>query len=121
MRLTGLDVQENQARRMLNDLDAYRAATDRQGEDEEFIAHDWLTTIFEPAVRSVPRELRGKLQPAQVFHEMLDHRWFISREQGRDVPMTEAAISYADRVLRHRPDEAQVLEADTATLPRVTD
>jgi len=121
MRLTGLDVQENQARRMLNDLDAYRAATDRQGEDEEFIAHDWLTTIFEPAVRSVPRELRGKLQPAQVFHEMLDHRWFISRDQGRDVPMTEAAISYADRVLRHRPDEAQVLEADTATLPRVTD
>ncbi len=121
MRLTGLDVQENQARRMLNDLDAYRAATDRQGEDEEFVAHDWLTTVFEPAVRSVPRELRGKLQPAQVFHEMLDHRWFISREQGRDVPMTEAAISYADRVLRHRPDEAQVLEADTATLPRVTD
>lgn len=120
MRLTGLDVQENQARRMLNDLDAYRAATDRQGEDEEFVAHDWLTTVFEPAVRSVPRELRGKLQPAQVFHEMLDHRWFISREQGRDVPMTEAAISYADQVLRHRPDEAQVLGADTAALPRVT-
>ena len=30
MRLTGLDVQENQARRLLNDLDEYRAATDRQ-------------------------------------------------------------------------------------------
>jgi len=121
MRLTGLDVQENQARRMLNDLDAYRAATDRQGEDEEFVAHDWLTTFFEPAVRSVPRELRGKLQPAQIFHEMLDHRWFISREQDRDVPMAEAAASYVQNVLRHRPDEAQVLGADTAALPRVTD
>jgi len=121
MRLTGLDVQENQARRMLNDLDAYRAATDRQGEDEEFIAHDWLTTVFEPALRSVPRELRGKLQPAQIFHEMLDHRWFISREQNRDVPMAEVAGSYVQNVLRHRPDEAQVLEADTAALPRVTD
>jgi len=94
---------------MLNDLDAYRAATDRQGEDEEFVAHDWLTTFFEPAVRSVPRELRGKLQPAQIFHEMLDHRWFISREQD------------LQNVLRHRPDEAQVLGADTAALPRVTD
>ena len=121
MRLTGLDVQENQARRMLNDLDAYRAATDRQGEDEEFVAHDWLTTFFEPVVRSVPRELRGKLQPAQIFHEMLDHRWFISREQDRDVPMAEAAASYVQNVLRHRPDEAQVLGADTAALPRVTD
>src|SRR5665648_342421 len=120
MRLTGLDVQENQAKRMLNDLDAYRAATDRQGEDEEFIAHDWLTTVFEPALRSVPRELRGKLQPAQIFHEMLDHRWFISREQNRDVPMAEVAGSYVQNVLRHRPDEAQVLSADTAALPRVT-
>ena len=121
MRLTGLDVQENQARRMLNDLDAYRAATDRQGEDEEFVAHDWLTTFFEPVVRSVPRELRGKLQPAQIFHEMLDHRWYISREQNRDVPMAKAAASYVQNVLRHRPDEAQVLGADTAALPRVTD
>ena len=54
MRLTGLDVQENQARRLLNDLDEYRAATDRQREDESFVAHDWLTEIFEPAVRSRP-------------------------------------------------------------------
>ena len=121
LRLTGLDVQEGQARRLLNDLDAYRAATDRQGEDEEFVAHDWLTNVFEPAVRAVPRELRGKLQPAQMFHEMLDHRWFISREQSRDVPMVEAAHSYAENVLRHRPDEAEVLGADTATLPRVAD
>ncbi|NLE72577.1 MAG: DUF4032 domain-containing protein, partial [Actinomycetales bacterium] len=118
-RLTGLDVQEEQARRLLNDLDAYRAATDRQGEDEEFVAHDWLTHVFEPAVRAVPRELRGKLQPAQLFHEMLDHRWFISREQGRDVPMVEAARSYAENVLRHRPDEAEVLGADTAIIPRI--
>ncbi len=121
LRLTGLDVQENQAQRLLNDLDSYRAAMDRQGEDEEFVAHDWLTTVFEPAVRSVPRELRGKLQPAQMFHEMLDHRWYISREQGRDVPMLEAAASYVENVLRHRPDEAQVLGADTAVIPAITD
>jgi len=120
MRLTGLDVQENQARRMLNDLDAFRAATDRQGEDEEFVAHDWLTNVFEPAVRSVPRELRGKLQPAQIFHEMLDHRWYLAREQDRDVPMQEAAQSYVENVLRHRPDEAQVLGADTALIPRIS-
>ena len=121
LRLTGLDVQENQARRMLNDLDSYRAATNRQGDDEEFVAHDWLTTVFEPAVRSVPRDLRGKLEPAQIFHEMLDHRWFISREQDRDVPMSEAATSYVENVLRHRPDEAELLGADTTTLPAVSD
>jgi hypothetical protein len=111
IRLTGLDVQENQARRLLNDLDSYAAAIDRQNDEEEFVAHDWLTNVFEPAVRAVPRDLRRKLEPAQIFHELLDHRWYISREQGRDVPILEAARSYVDNVLRHRPDELAVLGA----------
>ena len=111
MRLTGLDVQENQARRLLNDLDAHAAATDRQNDEESFVAHDWLTQVFEPAVRAVPRELRRKLEPAQIFHELLDHRWFISKEQERDIPLAEAVDSYVNDVLRHRPDELAVLGA----------
>ncbi|MGC5168653.1 DUF4032 domain-containing protein [Luteimicrobium sp. DT211] len=112
MRLTGLDVQENQARRLLNDLDAYVAATERQNDDETFVAHDWLTEVFEPSVRGVPRELRGKLEPAQLFHEMLDHRWFLSEQQQRDVPMPEVVQSYVDNVLRHRRDEKALLGED---------
>jgi hypothetical protein len=126
MRLTGLDVQENQARRLLNDLDEYRAATDRQREDESFVAHDWLTDIFEPAVRAVPRELRGKLEPAQVYHELLDHRWFLSQQQHRDVPMDEVVRSYVHHILPTRPDEQAILGGvpgdlrdDTTTLPVV--
>ena len=127
MRLTGLDVQENQARRLLNDLDEFRAATDRQREDESFVAHDWLTEMFEPAVRAVPRELRGKLEPAQVFHELLDHRWFMSQQQSRDVPMAEVVSSYVNHILPLRPDEEAILGGvpgdlrdDTATIPPLT-
>jgi hypothetical protein len=109
MRLTGLDVQENQARRMLNDLDSYRAATDRQNDDLTMVAHDWLDDVFTPTVKAVPRELRGKLEPAEIFHEVLEHRWFISQQQRRDVPMAEAVRSYTDTVLRHRPDERAFL------------
>ena len=109
MRLTGLDVQERQARRLLNDLDEFRAATDRQADDEAFVAHDWLTDIFEPAVRSVPRDLRGKLEPAQIYHELLDHRWFLSQQQHRDVPMPEVIRSYVETILPNRPDEQSVL------------
>ncbi len=126
MRLTGLDVGENQARRLLNDLDEYRAATDRQNEDEAFVAHDWLTEVFEPAVRGVPRELRRKLEPAQIYHELLDHRWFLSEQQGRDVPMAEAVHSYVSTVLPARPDEQALLgaepgTADTDVLPAVAE
>ncbi len=109
MRLTGLDVQENQARRLLNDIDTYRVATDRQGDDEVYVAHDWLTEVFEPTVRAVPRELSRKLEPAEVFHEVMEHRWYLAQERGEDVPMEEAVQSYIDSVLRHRPDEDAVL------------
>ncbi|MGP7960151.1 DUF4032 domain-containing protein [Sanguibacter sp. A247] len=109
LRLTGLDVQDNQARRLLNDLDEYRAATDRQGEEEQFVAHDWVTEVFEPTVRAVPREMRGKLEAAQMFHEILDHRWYISEKQRRDVPMPETVASYVANVLTHRRDEQRLL------------
>ncbi len=109
LRLTGLDVQDNQARRLLNDLDSYRAATDRQEDDEQLVAHDWLQNVFRATVRAVPRELRRKLEPAQLFHEILDHRWFISERAQRDVPMPEATASYVENVLRHRPDEKAIL------------
>ncbi|WP_125776253.1 DUF4032 domain-containing protein [Antribacter gilvus] len=109
LRLTGLDVQQNQARRLLNDLDSYRAAMDRQNDEEEFVAHDWLRTVFEPTITAVPRDLRRKLEPAQLFHEILDHRWFVSERAKRDVSLPEATASYVENVLRHRPDEKALL------------
>lgn len=109
LRLTGIDAQENQARRLLNDLDAYAAATDQQGEDEEIVAYHWVIDCYEPVVRAVPRELRGKLEGPEVYHEVLEHRWYLSEERGEEVAIVEAARSYVDTVLRHKPDEHAVL------------
>ncbi|WP_277211364.1 DUF4032 domain-containing protein [Isoptericola croceus] len=108
-KLTGLDVQDNQARRLLNDLDSYQAATERQEDDEQLVAHDWLQNVFHPTIRAVPRELRRKLEPAQLYHEILDHRWYISEQAQRDVPMPETVASYVENVLQHRPDEKAIL------------
>ncbi|MDR1512535.1 MAG: DUF4032 domain-containing protein, partial [Propionibacteriaceae bacterium] len=57
MRLTGLDTEENQARRILNDLDTYRWRTGQTHVDESVVAHEWLTKIFEPVMEAVPAEL----------------------------------------------------------------
>ncbi len=82
MRLTGIDAQENQARRLLNDLDHYRAVTDQQAEEEEFVAHEWLQQQYEPVVRAIPRGMRSKLEPPEFFHEVLEHKWFLSEKEG---------------------------------------
>ena len=76
--LTGLDVEENQARRLLNDLDAFTAHNDLQREDPAMVAHRWLTEIYLPVAGIVPEEKRGDLDPAELFHEILEHRWYLS-------------------------------------------
>ena len=119
LRLTGLDVEENQARRLLNDLDSYRAGTDRQNDDEEIVAHDWLQRIYEPITRAVPRDMAGKLEPAELFHEVLEHRWYLSERAGHDMPIEDAIRDYVATVLPGKPDEATVVGVDTVEMPVV--
>jgi hypothetical protein len=119
LRLTGLDVEENQARRLLNDLDSYRASQDRQNDDEEIVAHDWLSRIYEPIIRTVPRALAGKLEPAELFHEVLEHRWYLSERAGHDVSTEDAIKDYVATVLPGKPDEATVVGVDTVEMPVV--
>ncbi|GAA1728098.1 DUF4032 domain-containing protein [Microcella frigidaquae] len=117
LRLTGIDAEENQARRLLNDLDAYAAQNhpDREG-DEEVVAHEWLMRVFEPVIRAVPKDLRGKLEGPELFHQLLEHRWYRSQDEGRAIPLAEALSSYIDTVLRHRRDEATMIAPVTETL-----
>ena len=54
----------------------------------------------------VPPEARGKLEPAEIFHEILVHRWYLSERAGHEVDIFEAARDYIDNVLTQKPDEA---------------
>jgi hypothetical protein len=115
--LTGLDVQENQARRLLRDIDQYRA--DRHPElEEQEAAHHWVEEVFDLVARSIPAELAGKLEPAEVMHQLLEHRWYLSENQNRSVPLTEALQSYIGTVLPTRRDEDAVALHPTTTMLR---
>ncbi|MGI5950764.1 MAG: DUF4032 domain-containing protein [Brooklawnia sp.] len=106
LRLTGLDTEENQARRLLNDLDTYIVQSGQQQVDESVAAHRWLTESFEPVISAIPLELMRKRDPAQIYHEILDYRWYQAQRESREVPMLEATAGYVRDVLRDLPDEA---------------
>ena len=109
IRLTGLDVEENQARRLLNDLDQFRVEHDIEATDEEFAAHQWVTEAFEPVVNAVPRHMRGRLEPAEVYHEVLQHRWFMSEQAGEDVGRLVATQDYLAKILVNKPEERAII------------
>jgi hypothetical protein len=107
-RLTGLEVQERQAQRLLNDIRAYRAWLEqRTGAPvpEPVTAHRWLAEVYQTVMAAIPPELAGRLAPAEIFHEVLTHRWFLSEQAGRDVGTVEAARSYVKHVLPRTPVE----------------
>jgi hypothetical protein len=116
IRLTGLDVEENQARRLLNDLDHYRVENPRPGADEEVLAHEWLSRCFEPVVTAIPKHLLGRLEQAEIYHQFLEHRWYMMENQERDVPLAEAVQSYIDNVLVNRRDEEAYLNTPTEAI-----
>jgi hypothetical protein len=112
LELTGLQAQENQARSLLNDLTNFRAAAERDGGrplPEAVAAYRWLHESFEKVVDAIPEEHRGRLEPVEVYHEVIEHKWYLSEREGGDVGIDRALASYLDSVLSRSPDEKLVL------------
>jgi hypothetical protein len=101
-RETGISADENQARRLRNDIASFRGYLEQTGGhpvSETVAAHRWLEEVYDPVVEAIPDRLRGRLSPPEIFHEILEHRWYLSEAAGADVGTTAAARSYFDTVL----------------------
>jgi uncharacterized protein DUF4032/lipopolysaccharide kinase (Kdo/WaaP) family protein len=104
---TGIDASENQARRLLNDIASFRAYLEqRKGHpvSEAVAANGWLEEVYDPVIAAIPPALVGRLAPAEIFHEILVHRWYLSEAAGRDIGTTAAARSYFEQVLPQVPE-----------------
>ena len=112
--LTGLEAGENQSRRLLNDISRYRAVLEQRGGrkvPEAVAAARWLDERFERALAAIPPEMFSKLEPAELYHQVLEHRWFLSERAGGDVGLDETVASYVADVLANAPAE-QILTLD---------
>ena len=112
---TGIDAGEHQARRLLNDIAGFRAWLEqKQGRpvSEVVAANRWLEEVYDPVIAAIPEGLRGRLPPAEIFHEVLEHRWYMSEAAGRDVGTTAATRAYVEQVLPAAPEpmESEPLE-----------
>lgn len=116
--LTGLRVQENQARALLADLQRFKAKwEDGIGTtvSDDVAARRWLDQKFYGTLGLVPPELRVKLPDAELFHEINEHRWLLSEERGHDVGRAAAVASYVGTVLKDLPDTRVDLSAGPPT------
>ncbi|MBM9459780.1 DUF4032 domain-containing protein [Nocardioides sp. zg-536] len=103
--LTGLDVEDSQARRLLGDLAAFTAHRQLGHLPRRVAARRWLAQVYTPIVDMLPEELAGKIAPAQYFHEVLEHRWYLSEQAGHEVDIFDSAADYVATVLPGRPSD----------------
>ena len=77
---------------------------------ETVAAARWLDERFEPTIDGVPPDLVGKLEPAELYHQVLEHLWFMSEAAGEDIGLGEAVTSYVRDVLTPLPDEQTAVD-----------
>ncbi|MCP3937483.1 MAG: DUF4032 domain-containing protein [Actinomycetia bacterium] len=111
--LTGIVAHENQARRLLCAIRGYGAfLSGEEGRSipEGVAAYRWLSERWEPALARVPGGLRGRMEDAEVFHEILDEVQRSSRSAGRQVDLMEVVDSYVRDVLPTVPDARELID-----------
>jgi Domain of unknown function (DUF4032)/Lipopolysaccharide kinase (Kdo/WaaP) family len=104
---TGIDAGENQARSLLNDMAGFRAWLEQKHGrpvSEVVAANRWLEEVYDPVIAAIPDSLRDRLPPAEIFHEVLEHRWYMSEAAGRDVGTIAATKDYVEKVLPKAPE-----------------
>jgi hypothetical protein len=123
LRLTGMDAEENQARRLLNDLESWMATQDdyapgdppsssrlrsdrgdAHGARAEVLAHRWVRDVFRPTVRAVRDHVPDRTDAAELYHELLEHRWYLSERAQHDIGLDAAVEDYVRNIAgRSRP------------------
>ena len=102
--LMGIDTEELQAKRLLASFDRYRAREEKSGASVSEMAKKWFLEVFEPTINRVPESMRGRVEHAQMFHEIIENRWYLSEAQGVDVGLDYATDNYVTEILPYRRD-----------------
>ncbi len=105
--LMGLETEEFQAKRILASFDRFRSRELEKTPDRSEAAQRWLDEVFYKVVNSVPMNLKGRVEDAQLFHEVLEHRWYLGEKSGHDLGLDFATSDYISQVLPSRMDSGR--------------
>ncbi len=120
---TGLAVGEGQATVLLNDLRSYAAELQRRqlrplSLNEAGVR--WLAEVYRPGLDQVRRLADAGADLTQAFCDLLEVRWLMSEEAGRDVGTSVALQALARRSTPpNSAAQLMVLEAATGSFPPI--
>jgi len=99
--LTGLVVQERQAQLMMNEIRQTRAWLSQARDRSVTLSgasHHWMEHLFRPTVATLRAHFADDaLDDAERYYELLEHKWYLSERERRDVGHEAALADYLGR------------------------
>jgi len=86
--LTGLQAEEMQARQMLNEILELRATlsrTNNRSTPDSVAAYHWLEHYYNPTISQLNPMIHSPMDAAELYCQVLEHKWFLSEQARRDV------------------------------------
>lgn len=113
--LTGLETEEMQAQKMMNEIQELRASLSKEKNRSlamSVAAYKWLEDTYYPAVaRLKPLIDKQSADPAELYCTILEHKWYLSEKAQRDVGHTAAIDDYLKKYLKPTGELIQQAEA----------
>ena len=100
--LLGIQAEELQAKRLLASFDRFRGREATPKPPIHDSARRWLRDTYHHVMNQVPRELQDRVEQAQMFHEILEHRWYVGEQAGHDLGLDFATKDYIENILPFR-------------------
>lgn len=98
--LTGIVAGERQSELMLNDLHEYRVRLSRElgrSLPMAVAAYRWESERWQPVLGKLAPLVEKGAEPAELYCQVLEHKWFLSERARRDVGLDAALADYMER------------------------
>lgn len=98
--LTGLDAEEMQARKLMNEIHEIKATLSRQNNRStplSVAAYYWLEKVYHPVASRLQPLLDEQTSPAELYCQVLENKWYLSERSQRDVGRQAATDDYLQR------------------------
>lgn len=85
---TGVEAEEMQARLMVNEIQELKATlsqTLNRSVPLSLAAYKWLQEIYLPTLNGISSLINEKSDPAELYCQILEHKWYLSEKAKHDV------------------------------------
>ncbi|MHA1214864.1 MAG: DUF4032 domain-containing protein [Candidatus Hodarchaeales archaeon] len=102
--LTGIAAAERQAQLILNEIYEIKASLfefEKIDLPLSSVAFKWMNEIYKPTLERLGLEHNSKKGP-EIYCEVLEHKWFLSEDQKKDVGLKRALEDYIKKIYNKR-------------------